>query len=49
MRRDLRFEFPLLSYHFGIKPADIDHMTMREIDAYRVAAAELERGLTDGG
>jgi hypothetical protein len=48
VRRDLRFEFPLLSHYFGIKPADIDHMTLREIDAYRVAAAETEREVSSG-
>ena len=44
MRRDLRHEFPRLSHWFGVKPTDIDHMTLREVDAYRVAATEIEQG-----
>jgi hypothetical protein len=48
VRRDLRFEFPRISHYFGIKPTDIDHMTLREIDAYRVAAAETEREVSSG-
>jgi hypothetical protein len=48
VRRDLRYEFPLLSHYFGVKPADVDHMTMREIDVYHVAATEIQREVSSG-
>lgn len=34
---------PSLSAEFGIKPADIDDMTLREVDEYLTQLADLRR------
>lgn len=46
MRRALLKELPALTQFYGLRPADIDRMTIREISEYqtqmRIAQAEAE-------
>lgn len=46
MRRQLLAELPLLTRFYGLKPADLDGMTLREISEYR---ARLQQIQAEGG
>jgi hypothetical protein len=41
MRRALLPWLPALSYHYGLKPWDIDRMTFREIEVFKADCARL--------
>lgn len=43
MRQQVLPSLPSLSSEFGIKPADIDHMTPREVEEYLEQLADLRR------
>ena len=42
MRRRLGPQLPALSFHFGLKPADIDTMTITEINHYLKALLTIQ-------
>ena len=42
MRRMLGPQLPALSFHFGLRPDDIDTMTVSEIDHYLKALLTIQ-------
>lgn len=47
MRRTLRRRLPGLSYHFGIRPADVDDMPYGELVEYLDALRQIESAARD--
>ena len=43
MRRRLGPQLPALSHHFGLKPVDIDTMTITEINYYLAALEQIAK------